>query len=355
MLEAVALRFHVILATAGTLVGIHFLGALIGAASFWQLRNYLPAGRLLGATYGILAIGFATVIFASAVTSFPLLCGGVLAGGIGFGGLDYGLSQIFATCFGARKTQMLNLLHGTFGVGTTLGPLALGLIGPSRYPAIFAGGFLIALAGLVFGRSGHLAQLAGARKPHGGNTPLGYPLLSCAAFLFVALYLVHVAVQGSIGEWEPAQLRALGFHAESASLWTAAYWSGIAGSRLGIAYGRLKWSPRRIVISCCVGTCLTAGLTFVPAARPIDYVIFGLCIGPIFPVGLSWLSAILRHPDNGIAAVVITSLIGGVIFPPSIGLAMANYGVGVLPVALLILSLCATAMAWMLPGQYRGS
>ena len=353
MLETVALRFHVSLATAGALVGVHFLGALIGAAGFWRLLYHRPPRRLLRSTYFILAIGFASVIIASIAGIFPLLCIGVLAGGIGFGGLDYGLSQIFASGYQERKTEMLNLLHGCFGLGTALGPLALGLTGASQYPAIFAVGFLIALSGMAAGQAGRIAQRPAIAEARDSNGMLGFPLLSYATVLFIILYLFHVAVQGTIGEWEPTQLRAFGFRPEAASLWTAAYWSGIAISRLAIAHGYVRGSPRSIVVACCAGTCLTAAATFFPAARPIAYVVFGLFIGPIFPVGLSWLSGMLRDPNSGIAAVVITSLIGGIIFPPLVGFGIEGYGVSIVPFTMLFISLLAAVTAWMIPGQHR--
>ena len=355
MLEAVAVRFNVSLATAGTLVGIHFFGALIGASSFWKLLHRYPPQHLLFASYGALAFGLAAAVVASVTGIYPLLCGGALAAGIGFGGLDYGLSQIFASSYHERKTQMLNLLHGAFGVGTALGPLTLGLIGVRNYPVIFAVGFAIAVSGMTFGRRGRIARLSTAGTPGGKAMRQGFAILSWATFLFVVLYLLHVAVQGSIGEWEPTQLKASGFDPQLSSFWTAAYWGGIAVSRLAIAHGRITWSPRQIVITCCIGTCLAAAATFLPAARPVAYVVFGLFIGPIFPVGLSWLSAMLRDPDDGIAAVVITSLIGGIIFPPLLGIAITQHGVSIIPVALLALSIFITVTACMLPGRHRAT
>lgn len=353
MLGAVAVRFNVSLATAGLLLGIHFLGALIGAACFWRLLYRHPPRHLLAASYGALALGLAVVVLASVTGAYPLLCGGAFGAGIGFGGLDYGLSQIFASSYHERKTQMLNLLHGSFGLGTALGPLALGLIGVRHYPIVFAVGFLIAISGIIFGRRGRIARLSTTGRPLSTAMHLGFASLSWPTLLFLLLYLFHVALQGSIGEWEPTQLAASGCGSQSSSFWTAAYWGGIAVSRLVIAYGRVSWSPRSIVIVCCIGTCAAAATTFLPAARPLAYVVCGLFIGPIFPVGLSWLSAMLRDPDDGIAVVVITSLIGGIIFPPLLGIAITQHGVSVIPVAMLALSILVTITACMLPARHR--
>ena len=54
MLSAVAVRFNVSLATAGLLLGIHFLGALMGAACFWRLLADSTAERsdVVGAACG---------------------------------------------------------------------------------------------------------------------------------------------------------------------------------------------------------------------------------------------------------------------------------------------------------------
>jgi MFS transporter, FHS family, glucose/mannose:H+ symporter len=349
ILVAVSTRFHVSIVTAGTLVGIHFLGALFGAAAFWLLGTRVPSKRLLTASYTWLAVGLFVLIMAGVPRSFPLFCCGALFAGVGFGGLDYGLSQIFAAGYGERKTAMLNLLHGCFGIGTTLGPLLVGFIGGARYDDIFAIGLLTSLAGILFGHRGLGDGGRGTKQSASSGLAAGYGLLSSTAVLFVLLYLVHVAVQSSIGEWEPSQLRASGYSGDIASLWTAAYWGGIACARLVVASGRIHIPPRNLLILCGFGTCLAAILSAIPSVRPVAYVLFGFFIGPIFPVGLSWLSTILRRPDDGIAAVVVMSLIGGVIFPPLIGMLLATLGLGTLPLALLGLSLCAAGITVMLP------
>ncbi len=351
ILVAVSMRFHVSIVTAGTLVGIHFLGALFGAAAFWLLGTRVPSKRLLTASYTWLALGLFTLIMAGVPHSFPLFCLGAMAAGVGFGGLDYGLSQIFAAGYGARKTAMLNLLHGCFGIGTTLGPLLIGFIGGARYDYIFAIGLLTSLAGIFLGHRGLGDAVRGGTQSSSHGVAIGYGLLSSTAVLFVLLYLVHVAVQSSIGEWEPSQLRASGYSGNIASLWTAAYWGGIACARLIVASGRIHIPPRNLLIICGFGTCLAAVLSAVPSIRPVAYVLFGFFIGPIFPVGLSWLSTILRRPDDGIAAVVVMSLVGGVIFPPLLGFALATYGLSILPWALLGLSLCAAAITVSLPAN----
>jgi MFS transporter, FHS family, glucose/mannose:H+ symporter len=348
ILANVGIRFTVDLPTAGSLVGIHFLGALIGALAFWKLQYRRSPRILLRLTYAALAIGLTSVVVASSFTLFSLLCVGVLFAGVGFGGLDYGLSQIFATGYGSRKTGMLNLLHGSFGLGTALGPLILGFVGIARYPGVFVVGALIATTGIFFSGRGDVsrASLAEARKTRISRS--ASPLLSVSTSLFVLIYILHIAVQGSIGTWEPTQLEALGYPPGSASLWTAGFWFGIAASRLALAFGRLTVSPGRIVYSCCAATCIIALLTLVVPVLPLTYMIFGFFIGPIFPVGLSWLSDRLREPDDGIAAVVIISMVGGIVFPPLLGVAIYEEGIGIMPAALVGLSIIATGTAWML-------
>lgn len=349
MLETVAFRFHVTLPVAGALLGVHFLGALIGAMAFWRMLRLRPPGTLLRCAYACLAAGFACVISAAPLHSFPLLCLGALGGGIGFGGLDCGLSQIFAMAYHRRKTEMLNLLHGCFGLGTALGPLALGVIGPSNYPVIFLLGLLVALSGIAVGERGGIAQASMRAERQATGQHEGFSILSHVTLLFVILYLLHIAAQGSVGEWEPVQLRTLGFRPDTASLWTAAYWVGIAISRLAIAHGYVRAQPRKIVIACCGGACLVAVTTFYAPVLPVSYLLFGLCIGPIFPVGLSWLTQRLHNAPDGVAVVVITSLVGGVIFPPLIGVAIASYGTIAIPCAILLISLCAAGTALLIP------
>jgi MFS transporter, FHS family, glucose/mannose:H+ symporter len=348
ILANVGIRFNVDLPTAGSLVGIHFLGALVGALGFWKLQYRRSPCTLLRLTYVALAVGLTSVVVASSFALFSLLCIGVLFAGVGFGGLDYGLSQSFPTGYGSRKTGKLNLLHGTFGLGTALGPLILGFVGIARYPGVFVVGALIATAGIFLSARGDINRTPLAEAKRTRMNRSGAPLLSISTSLFVFIYILHIAVQGSIGTWEPTQLEALGYPPGSASLWTGGFWFGIAASRLALACGRLTVSPGRIVYGCCAATCITALFTLVAPVLPLTYMIFGFFIGPIFPVGLSWLSDRLREPDDGIAAVVVVSMVGGVIFPPLLGVAIYENGIGILPAALAGLSIIATGTAWML-------
>jgi MFS transporter, FHS family, glucose/mannose:H+ symporter len=103
--------------------------------------------------------------------------------------------------------------------------------------------------------------------------------------------------------------------------------------------------PGRIVYCCCATTCILAALTFFAPVLPLTYVIFGYFIGPIFPVGLSWLSDRLRNPDDGIACVVVISMVGGIIFPPLLGVAIFATGISAMPAALLGLSVISTTTA----------
>ena len=348
MLPAVAGQFHVGLALAGALLGLHFLGALVGAVAFWRLLGRQPPHHLLKLAYSCLALGFLCIIVASALAWFPLLCLGAIFGGLGFGGLDCGLSQIFAMGYHQRKTEMLNLLHGFFGLGTMLGPLALGIIGPSRYPIIFAIGLVISAIGFLFGRRCTLAMLSSPGVKRDDHQAVGFSIVSVTSVLFIILYLLHVAAQGSVGEWEPTQVRALSYPASSASLWTAAYWGGVALSRLAIAHGYVRAAPRTIVVVCCAGACVTAAATMISELLPVAYILFGFFIGPIFPVGLSWLTQVMRHPSDSVAVVVITSLIGGVIFPPLIGFAIVGFGLAVVPIAIFAISFLTLTTAFVL-------
>jgi MFS transporter, FHS family, glucose/mannose:H+ symporter len=344
ILANVGNRFGVDLPTAGSLVGIHFLGALVGALAFWRLQYTRSPRLLLRCTYVALALGLTSVVLASSVALFSLLCIGILFAGMGFGGLDYGLSQIFAAGYGDRKTGMLNLLHGFFGLGTALGPLILGFVGADRYPGVFVAGALIATTGVFFSSRGDVNRPPLARTRETVNQSAA-PLLSVTTSLFVVIYILHIAVQGSIGTWEPTQLEAIGYPSGSASLWTAGFWLGIAASRLTLALWQPKILPGRIVYCCCATTCILAALTFFAPVLPLTYVIFGYFIGPIFPVGLSWLSDRLRNPDGGIACVVVISMVGGIIFPPLLGVAIFAMGISAMPAALLGLSVISATTA----------
>ncbi|MFI4972618.1 MAG: MFS transporter, partial [Hyphomicrobiales bacterium] len=126
LLQILAHRFEVSLPIAGGVLSAHFAGALAGVIGSMRAMERLPNRRVVVAALGFVAAGCALVALAPA---WPVMLAAVFVLGIGFGALDIGLNQIVAHSEGARRTAVLNMLNGAFGIGAVLGPILVALFG----------------------------------------------------------------------------------------------------------------------------------------------------------------------------------------------------------------------------------
>src|SRR5690606_24017845 len=109
--------FELPLEALGLLVSIQTAGYLVSSFLSGRLLKVMPIGTML--TVSTLAAALSLLGFALTHWWSLLLGLGFLAGLAG-GAIDAGLNAYGASRFSAR---VLNWLHASFGVGTTLGPL----------------------------------------------------------------------------------------------------------------------------------------------------------------------------------------------------------------------------------------
>lgn len=110
------------LSSLGLLLGATTIGYLPASAASGRLILRFGTGRLLvGATTAYLI----TMALYVTAPRFALLVLGSLTGGIAAGIVDTGLNAHFALHHGPRA---MNILHASFGVGATIGPLFATLV-----------------------------------------------------------------------------------------------------------------------------------------------------------------------------------------------------------------------------------
>jgi FHS family glucose/mannose:H+ symporter-like MFS transporter len=381
-ISALRAGFGITLPTAGLAVSAQFVGGVAGVLGYVRARRVvtvpvLLCGSLLAVAGG--ATGFALV------SSWPVALGFAFLAGLGFGGIDYGLNDLFATAFTRRGPAMLNVLNAHFGVGAIAGPFLVALLGPDRYPAVFlglAGASLLLLPGLrgvhtsrrdagtpPAGHPAEPADLAG--HPAGPSAtatpgdPAGRPAPSAklvrrgaAALLiaFVALYVLNVGVETGVGSWEPTHLEAIGHSAASAASATSAYWLMLTVGRFLVIPLTLRWSDRAIVVGSCLGMAACLGLATVPALATVAYAGVGLFIAPVFPTGLPWLHRAIPGARQAGAYVIAASMLGGVAFPPVLGVAIERIGTSSVPALLFGLNaLCLAVIWWIVKAERRST
>ncbi|UUA10776.1 MULTISPECIES: sugar MFS transporter [Streptomyces] len=331
---------------AGLGLSAHFVGGVVGVLLFDRLFGRVGNRLVLGSSYALMAVGAAG--FALAPEWSAALAAALLAG-VGFGGVDYGLNQLFAVGFGHRSTAMLNILNAHFGIGAILGPALIGVVGSEHYPAVF---LCFALANLPL-----LLCLRGVRNevplPGGGEgggrgQVLGRSL-RCVLGVFVALYVLHVAVEAGVGGWEPTHLETVGYGAGVAATATSVYWLMMTVGRFLVAPLALRFSAQAIITVSCAGMTVCLLAASVPALAPYAYAGVGLFIAPIFPTGLPWLNRAAPRARRAGAVVIAASMVGGVAAGPALGKAIEWSGIRAVPLLLCgVSALCLAATLWLI-------
>ncbi|OLZ66429.1 MFS transporter [Streptomyces sp. IMTB 2501] len=328
-------------AVAGLSLSGHFGAAVVGVLGYHLLRERLGHRILLGASYLLMALG--AVVFATA-PDWPLALVGTFVIGLGFGGVDYGLNQLFAVAFGRRSTAMLNLLNGHFGVGAIAGPALVGWLGAGHYPGIFLGVAVVCV--LILFTLGGVAS----REPEpvaeatSGTGARVAPIIAA----FIGVYVLHVAIETGVGGWEPTHLETVGFAAATAATATSAYWAAMTIGRFVVVPLCLRFSAPAILTVCCAGMAGFLLLATLPSAAPYAYFGVGLAIAPIFPTCLPWLNRAVPSVAAAGAYVMAASMIGGVAFPPLLGVVIDALDVKALPVVLFALAgVCLLLSFWL--------
>jgi fucose permease len=299
------------------------------------------------------------LIFALA-GAWPPAVGGAFVLGLGFGGIDYGLNVMVASGFGASSTAMLNILNAHFGLGAVAGPMLLGVLGSRAYPGVFVGGTVVGLLLIpplwsVRDGTGRGVRESSERKGRANEHPSEHgleekpPGPGWAVFgilgAFVGVYILHVGIETGVGGWEPSQLRALGHGSGTAAIATTGFWLAMTVGRFLTAPLSMRLRPPTIVITGCAAMTAFLVLAAVPPLAPYAYLGVGLAIAPIFPTGLIWLGERLPATASAGAWVIAASMIGGVLFPPLLGLAFQGVGVAAVPLLLAALSAGCLALA----------
>ncbi|MEV0373121.1 MFS transporter [Streptomyces sp. NPDC050636] len=337
-------RFGLSESTAGLALASQSLGAVLGVLGFHAIHPRIGNRAVLVWSYLTMLLGTLTFGLSG---SWPMMLTAAVITGLGLGGVDFAISRLFLIGLGARGPVLLNVAHGCFGLGTVLAPAVIAVVGPDHYGAAFVVVGLLTLIPLVCIRGVHPrptpAQIAGEPAANSGRAP--ERRLAVVLGGFVAVYMLHFAVQSGIGNWEPTHLQELGHGTTAATAATSLYWLAMTIGRFLVAPLARRWSAATIVTTACALMTVSVLLVPVTALTPWAYVAAGLCIGPIFPNGLTWLNQTTSAAGNAMAYVIAAAMLGAVAFPPVLGAGIQSYGVGALPVMLSVLSVLTLAIS----------
>lgn len=333
-------KFSISPSVAGMSLSAHFAGALIGVLLFHKIYSKVSNRIFLGAAYTLMSLGCIIFCYAS---NWSIALIGTFIIGLGFGGNDFGLNFLFSTGFGKRSTSMVNLLNAHFGVGAIVGPVIVGWFGAENYQSIFLIFAICSLLPVLFLHQ-MVSRLQEGRQSVQSNT--GRLRVAALIIAFFVIYIFHVAIETGVGGWEPTHLEAIGYSAVFAATATSFYWGALTAGRFLACWIGRYWTSERMMLVSCIGMTISLACAAFPSMSVLAYIGVGLFIAPIFPTGLAWLNHILPQSRAVTAYVIAASMIGGVLFPPLIGMFIHLFGVVSAPLFMAILSFFCICATW---------
>ena len=300
---------------SGFLFFMQFIGSSLGAVLTGANRV-----RNLRIGYGLLVASAGALVFAGLHLLFAVF----FFWGLGLGMAMTATSLLFSDRYGDERAAKLERINFAWAAGATAAPVLFMpfLRMASLNPLFFAfqGLFLLLLLWVVLREQATQAQSMVATAPGQSATMPG------SLLPLVVLAMCAVGVESALSGWlttysHRADAGGLG----GAALSTSLFWFGIMLSRLAFSTRLLAIVGRRRVLQLTLWgvACSVALLIAAHSVQPIRVAagLAGLCVGPIYPLLLSYL---LEHSPRG--WIFASAGLGAALFPWLTGLLSAQYG-----------------------------
>jgi FHS family glucose/mannose:H+ symporter-like MFS transporter len=323
-LPAMHARLHAPLGQLGILIGVNFFGSLAVTLVLGPLldrhsaRPWLICGSLCFAA-GLLLVTVSTSLGA-AILAFSLA---------GFGGGTNTVASAVLTTrlfhdHGGRAMSWINM---SFGMGAFTGPLAAAatLEHLHDYSPVFVAIALTVVAPtIVFAR----VRLPGIPQRHAASgTQLRRSEWRLVALLSLISF-VYLGAEIGFGGWAYSfVLQATGADTQTASFAPSGFWLALSAGSIGAAMRPAWMAADRLILFCALFGAVAAA-TFVAAPNATSAIIaasmYGICLGPIYPLNIAAASGLIPRAAGLVSAIVIcSSQIGGGVMPWVQGMVMA--------------------------------
>lgn len=343
------------------IVSLIFVGNAFGfifAALFLDaLKARLGSGKVLALSQIIIASGYVVL---SAAAPFPAIVVAFFLLGFGMS-ISIANSNTFAGGL-TNSTTMLGFVHGSYGIGGTIGPLiATALVTQAR--VVWSRYYLITLgltavnfflAGWAFWSHERdpvpPPQLLNTTENNSGRpsaTSQLFNMLSAFTSRLVFLGSLFIfAYQGaevSISGWVISFLITFrGGDPSSVGYVTAGFWAGITIGRLALTTPAHRIGEKRFVYGITVGSAIFELLVWwVPnvVGDAVAVAIVGLLLGPVYPCATSvFLRSMSRSEKmSGLGVIAAFGSSGGAAAPFTTGILAQAVGTWVLhPIAIAL-------------------
>jgi fucose permease len=316
----------------GLLLVALVVGYFLASALTGPITQRLGIGRTLTASSAVSAV--ALLGFALSPTWAVLVMMLVLLGA-GGGLIDAGLNAHTALHGGQR---VMHLLHASFGIGATVGPLimALFLVGPGSWRMGFAVFGVIQLGLTVaFFDTRDRWESTQSEAPSPDRLRLTGAITSS-----LALFAVYTGLEVAAGQWAYSVLtEERGLAAGAAGIWVAGFWASLTLGRLLAGAIGDRGHPQHLIVggglTAVAGTALFWASPAIGAGAGLLLTGFGLA--PVFPM-MVLLTPDRVGRDQSTAVIgyqLAAAAVGAAVLPGGVGLLVAQAGLGAVAPALL--------------------
>ncbi len=261
------------------------------------------------------------------------------------GGMNDIISNTYVST--RRGTRSMGILHGTFGVGTIVGPLVVaatfGLGGSWRTAFLLVGiGQLVYL--LVILALARHASVPKQESPRGaGGLKITAPLLWS-----LSVFFIYSGVGAGAGVWAFTYLTEYrGFGVATGSVTVAAYWGGYTASRFLLGLIGDSISPHRILRWSTLATTVGLILLWWSPTQPLAVgalILTGFAHGPVIPLQILLTPTRFGtgHTATVIGLEMASGNLGNAMLPAVIGFCVAEWGLGVIPPVIIATAVILT-------------
>lgn len=335
-------------------VTLSALGAMLTAATVGRTITSSVSGPVIGrfgvgwVMMGGALIGAFSQLGLAASPSWPMFMVAAVGHGFGSGVMGVGLNAFAAVHFSARR---MNWLHGSFGIGSTIGPflvttivIDLGIDWRWIY-ALFAGTRVLMFILFYLTRDQWRiseAKTKGAKPTHASmKQTLRLPVM----WLLVGAWLMATGNELVAGQFANSFLiGARAIDVKVAATWVSIYWASLTVSRFiaGIIITRISSSSFLRLSN--VGVMLGAGLLSLNLSSQtslIGLALIGFSIAPFAPLMASDTPARLgsAHTANGMGLQFTGASLGMALLPWLGGILAETFGLEVIPQFVFLIAL----------------
>ncbi|ORY62893.1 major facilitator superfamily domain-containing protein [Pseudomassariella vexata] len=335
------------------IVSLIFIGNAIGfitaAPCIDTLRARLGRAKTLALSQILMALAYVPIV---CTAPFPVIVVSFFLAGFGLS-LNLAIGNVFCANL-ANGTTMLGLMHGSYGVGGTIGPLIATAI-VTAANQVWSRYYLLTLAFAAFNLGFATWSFWDYEKEAGPDasllhdSPPGTRQVSAilAAFkskivLLGALFIFsYQGAEVSISGWVISFLISSRNGSPSAVGYvTSGFWGGITLGRFVLSPLGSKMGERSFVYACVVGATVFELLVWwVPniMGDAVSLAIVGLLLGPVYPCAAAVFTRNLSRQEqvSGLGIISAFGSSGGAVAPFTTGILAQAVGTFVLhPIAI---------------------